>query len=656
MKRSRISFFSGFRLAVQRTLSRGGMAQFLVPLSLLVIMWLLFTGALALLLRAGLADWGTFTTLRSSLNDKGIFGIAFYHLFTTGGVDVLPKGPGWINTVIGIALVGLFTSIFTNYFASISQDYRSGLSDYKLKNHVAFFGFDRTVPDLLKQMLDGRYASCYFLILTSSSVEDAYARLDAVLDRRQRRRVIVLRGEIDSPEGLHRMQAARAQEILIFGDEAGDSEVMKCLQGVADGIPEREPSDRIQCYVMFSQRSAFAVFQFADIGRKIGGRLAFFPFNRHEMWAHKLFINRSLHPSEDGYLPLEGTTGIGPDSQDHVHLVVAGMTPMGVAVGLEAAMLGHYPNVRKHPGARTRITFIDSNVQEGMQSLQARLEAMFRLSRWRFTDAVSPVKDAAWNTPKGTRHLGGDFIDLEWEFIDGTLDAPAVRSYLEELAADARTRLTVAICLPEADACVDAAMRLPRTVCEAAVQIPVYQPEGSSVVDALSSGTTVTVSPYRKLRAFGMDNESFDLGLASSLMKAAASLEKDPGKTEVEIIASKSDAAKLWSNIYNASNIWTKLRSASSEDGKIPDDMREVLAWTEHNRWNAEQLLMQFRPLTKEEQDWVLEKGSVDSGRKGSLKRERMAHFDICSWKRLEAVEPEVLAYDFNMVDSINRI
>ena len=656
MRPSRIYIVSRLRLTIQRMLARGGWVQLLVPVLFLVLMWLLFVLALVILMGAGLADWDALTTLRTSLKDKNVFGVAFYHLFTAGGVDVIASGAGWIPTVIGLALVALFTSIFTNFFVSAAQDYKDGSSDYKMSDHVAFFGFDGTVPDLLKQMLSGRYSSCSFLVMTSGDVQEAYARLASVLDTRQRKRVVVIKGDIASDEGIKRMQVSRAQVIHVFGDNGGDTELMKCVTVIADSLPEVAPEQRIPCYVMFSERSAFAVFQFADVGRQIGGKLAFFPFNRHEMWAHKVLINRSLTPDSRGWLPLEGTSGIGPDCPDHVHLVVAGMSPIGIAMGYEAALLGHYPNMRKYYDARTRITFIDSNVTEGMQSLQARLEGMFQLCRWRYSSAGSKVQDTPWNLPRGTDHLGGDFMDLEWEFIEGSTDAPEVRDYLRELAADSHTRLTVAVCLPESGASVNAAMNLPREVCSAAVQILVNQPERSSVVDALASGTTVSVSPYRKLRAFGMGAESFDLALADGLVNAAAMLDKDPGKTAVEVIASKSDSAKMWSNIYNASNIWTKLRSANSRDGKIPDNMREALAWTEHNRWNAEQLLMQFRALTRDEQAWVLESGSTDNGRKGALKRANMAHLDICSWERMEEVDPEVVAYDFNMVDSINRM
>ena len=81
--------------------------------------------------------------------------------------------------------------------------------------------------------------------------------------------------------------------------------------------------------------------------------------------------------------------------------------------------------------------------------------------------------------------------------------------------------------------------------------------------------------------------------------------------------------------------------------------MMDILAMTEHNRWNAEQLLLRFRPLTSGEQKAVLDAGEGFLAAKGRLKREQMAHLDICSWERLAEVDPEVVQYDYNFVEQI---
>lgn len=350
---------------------------------------------------------------------------------------------------------------------------------------------------------------------------------------------------------------------------------------------------------------------------------------RQESWAHKLFINPSLHPSAAGFLPLEGCTGIGPGCPDRVHLVVAGANDMGIALGLEAAMLGHYPNFRAFPNSRTRITFAGPDAGSAVERLRARFPGLFQLARWR-----SGLRE--WMLPQNTEHLGGDFLDFELEFLPECLDDPVVAEYLEQCAGNPHTRLTVAVCQDSAEASAALAEKLPQSVLDAAVQVLVYQPDR----------VVVPVSGDGLFRTFGTGDSGFDDTAGAVLLKAAGSMEKDPGKGPVDALA----------NFYSAANIWTKLRSAASEDGKIPASLRDVFAWTEHNRWNTEQLLSGLRPLTRQEQEWALEGGSVDTERKNTLKHERGAHLDICSWERLQEIDPETVAYDYNMVDSINRI
>lgn len=350
---------------------------------------------------------------------------------------------------------------------------------------------------------------------------------------------------------------------------------------------------------------------------------------RQESWAHKLFITPSLHPSAAGFLPLEGCTGIGPGCPDHVHLVVAGANDMGIALGLEAAMLGHYPNFRAFPDARTRITFAGPDAGSAIERLRERCPGLFQLVRWR-----SGLRE--WVLPQDTGHLGGDFLDFELEFLPEGLDNPEVAEYLEQCAGNPHTRLTVAVCQDSAEASAALAEKLPQSVLDAAVQVLVYQ------LDRV----VVPVSGDGLFRTFGTGDSDFDSTAGAVLLKAAGSMEKDPGKGPVDALA----------NFYSAANIWTKLRSAASEDGKIPAVMRDVFAWTEHNRWNTEQLLSGLRPLTRQEQEWALEGGSVNPERKKALKNERGAHLDICSWERLQEIDPETVAYDYNMVDSINRI
>lgn len=639
MKNSRLPLWSGLRLAVRRSLSAGGGMQFIMPVCLFVLVWLVCGGLFAVLVHTGAVPDSLFSSLRTDLADKGPFGQAFYHLFTAGGVDEIKGGPGWLVSLIGLVLIALLTSIFTNYFFEVAEDYKEGRSNFKLYDHVAVFGFTDSVPALLKNMLEGEYSGCYFLVLTAGRVPAARAKMANMLTQRQMRRVVILQGEIDSALGVRRMQVDRAQEIIVPGDRRGDGQVLDCVKLAAGMMPSGK---RIPCYVQFASRTASSVFQFADIDSSVGGKLMFVPFNRFELWALKLLVNKSVHLSPDGPLPLEGATGICADSPAHVHLVIAGMTTAGTALALTALRVAHYPNVVGNPGCRTRISFVQSGIEAGMQKLMAEFPSMFALARWRYCKDSMPE----WRLPSGTEHLGGDFLDFEIEFIDSEITGGMVRDYLAGLAEDDRIRLTVAMCQESPEDALEQAVTLPSKVLGRAIQVLVYQPQSGTVANALASGSTVCLKPLRTLRPFGMAATDFDLSLLKELIRDAAGLHID---TSGGGMASKSSASQMWSDVYSACHIWTKARSAGPDFALS----RDVLARTEHNRWNTEQLLMNFRPLTKEEQQSVLDLGAQ---RKSALKRGSRAHLDICSWECLCRIDPDVVRYDYDMVDKSRAV
>ena len=153
-----------------------------------------------------------------------------------------------------------------------------------------------------------------------------------------------------------------------------------------------------------------------------------------------------------------------------------------------------------------------------------------------------------------------------------------------------------------------------------------------------------------------MNFNCYDQAFVHRLLFAANSLKHRGGEVPSvkEILlekasASKAAAANLWSNIYNICHMWTKLRSAGSTDGTIPEELVPSLAEGEHIRWNAEQMLTGFRPLTKDEQKSVTD----GTASKDALKREQKAHLDICSYTKLKEVDKEVVPYDAELVNSI---
>ena len=684
MKKTSISFWSWIRLTVHRALAMGGKPQFvfygLIVLFVLAVTTILFYVTC------------TYTWQISDYQTDNPFFAAFYHLFTNGGENKLGNMSyaGILVTVTGVVLVSILTSLFTNSFDKVAQRYLSGDTHYKVKRHVVVMGYHEMLPGLLQQLFASGEKG-YFLIQTTH-VERARNELSRVLTSGQMKRVILQNGEISSKVDLPMMRVHRAGEVFILGEEktigddaSHDTTVLQCLTNIVDSLPVPGDGKKIVCHVMFEYQSTFAVFQHTDLSNSVLEKMAFLPFNYYEMWARKVFVNDSLSPSaseENPYLPLEGKEGIDKDSQDHVHLVVIGMSRMGIAMGIQAAHLAHYPNFLYHPECKTRITFIDKDAHTLMYNLQGRMDAMFQVARWRYVEpskeaysyAEADIDAAPWHNPltdsdsrspykSGSSHLGKDFVDLEWEFIQADDANPAVQQYIRRAASQEHTRLTVAVCVTDPNRAVAIGVNLPREVYESAVQVLFYQGTGDALVKKLSTGAVAEYAPYEKARPFGMSAESYDFDLTKKLVFIATNIDKegvsvmkdttleqmlvqDAALQLQKTSSSKSAAANMWSNIYHGAHMWTKLRSVHSQDGALTDEEVELLAQTEHVRWVAEQLLTQYRPLTESEQKGVLA-GELS---KDVLKREKFAHLDIASRPRLLDIDPGTVPYDANMV------
>lgn len=693
MNKSTITPWSWIRLRSHRSLAKGGWYQFalyaIVVLFLLVILALVFD----------LTKQGQIIDKYEGANG---FDNAFYHLFTNGGENKLGGSYGWLVTIIGVVLVAVLTSLFTNFFERVAQQYLEGKTHYKVRNHVAVFGYHDMLPGLLKQLFSEEGEGRYFLVQTTK-VEKARNELSRVLSEKQMRCVILQEGELSSPLDMAFMHVDAAGEIFILGEEmrlgadsAHDTAVLQCLRNIKEYLPvPKDDKGKILCHVLFEHQTTFAVFQHTDLSNTILEKMAFLPFNYYEMWARKVLVNDSLTPAVSAahpYLPLEGTSGIDKDSEDCVHLVVVGMSRMGVAMGLEAAHLAHYPNFIGHPERKTRITFIDRKAREEMYHLQGRMEAMFQTASWRFISpepeeygySKADVDQTPWHRPltdrnskspykSAAKHLGTDVVDVEWEFIQADDENPAVQEYLRSRAADKHTRLTVAVCVPDSHKAIAIGLNLPPAVIESAIQVLIYQRTGDSIVQALSTGAVAGHAALEKIHPFGMSFGSYDLPLVNKLAYIACNLNTGGEPTlrdmlvadarrkldKVKASSSKSAAANMWSTVYNAAHLWTKLRSVHSVDGAIPAEELPVLAQTEHIRWNVEQLLTQFRPLTEKEQKAFPDKksdGAAFSRMKDEFKREKLSHLDIVSCDRLEKVDPGIFSEDIRFVEIIPDI
>jgi len=372
-----------------------------------------------------------------------------------------------------------------------------------------------------------------------------------------------------------------------------------------------------------------------------------------------------------------------------------------------------------------------------------RFKEMFSVARYREVDSkcrdmyssrAFPWVDPLYSTiyKSTTNHyLGENFVDIEWEFLNGSVENPDIQKYLVDAAANEQAKLTIAVCLPENSRAIAAAAYLPDSVYESqsTIQVLVYQRLNNNLLSQINNNERYC----KKLKAFGMASECYDSKLIEvsecmvKTIKAAYEqygwkkmvkrckekglIEDDyeylsgdvydsssSSKNEIEKECNgwmneykdkpeysnvkgklnefrkemdgkfgsptnktqspdKPKSAKMWSNQYNIYTMWTKFRCVGLDpiiqdfDPKALDKLGKV----EHNRWIVEQLLLRYRPLTKEEQLNAQIKDLYSSSKQKNTYKKKFAHLDICSNARLADVDCNVAELDQELIGVIPK-
>lgn len=440
----------------------------------------------------------------------------------------------------------------------------------------------------------------------------------------------------------------------------GQYKKIKKLELDIEKIRLRSPKRKI-CKVMLESQTSYSIFQFSDIPATINETLVFIPFNRYEEWARKVMIEGEAkidctNKKTIQYTPLDGT-GLSPDSQKHVHFIIIGLSKMGFAMGLQALQQAHYLN---YTSQHTRLTWIDIKADQEMDILKGRYSHLFQLTRNRYIDAekcnpqelnttfgwIDPfmTKECAW------KHLTDKektFIDIDIEFIKGSIESGNVREYLRQISTDKNSKLTIAICLNQTNQAIAASLYMPIEIYDKAQQIWVYQQESAHMLLNLCE-TQQKDKRYKKLRPFGMQYGEYMTTRASFLKALLVNNAYKNGNQDSQEIydmtnhESYRELCNSWKNLsidkkfsnrYFVDSIYTKLRGIIPDDKKtkgidvlcikgikqliviytqaeleksLNTSLREhqdILAECEHNRWNMQQLLFDYTPCNAKQDD-----------------------------------------------------
>lgn len=598
-----------------------------------------------------------------------------YHFIDPGNLHTAGEGTSYLVFIIAICgvflLNGVLISSIVGWIDKRKERYLQGLEPYqrflKRKEHYVIIGGSDIVSGIVEQIFEPSQENGempYILIQTSNNVEDLRHKLFSGLDIEQQKHIIIRYGNRNVEEDIEKLYLNNALEVYVIGEETRTDDMesyhdtmnMKCLDLIYKNVKDNtsfvknDKDNRLVCHFMFEYQTTFNVFQYSEISQDIKECINFKPFYYYEMWAQRVLVCKELeNESNCEYLPLEGIEGIKKDDDDYVHLVVVGMTRMGTALATQVALMAHYPNfVEKN--IRTKITLIDENADKEKNFYIDRYDRLFALSNWSYKEMVrsesgkDELKTVYTYKPTDCEHLGGDFLDVEWEFIQGSVAQLELQKYIEDCASKTH-KMTIAICKDEPSRCLAAALNLEWRIYEKAKQVLVYNRYDDALIKQLKNqGKYDIYSPFKnKIKAFGMASKCFSKERLEETESLALKFHREYKKDENAEIDKLTD---YWSNVYVSNTMWTKLRCVERKNETIDEKDIDILAEVEHNRWNIEKLIMSFRPLTKEEQVQARQsKKDKDSY------KDKMAHLNICSNDRLEEIDKGAKKYDIDIIE-----
>lgn len=541
----------------------------------------------------------------------------------------------------------MLISVLSNILERRIEAVRNGKVFYHFEKHIVILGNDEMVAGVIKKIA-AQDPYCDILLQTQQEVERVSQNLHTRLSKEEEKRLTIVSARRDSLEDLAKMRIKQAKEVYILGEEGEcepDALTLNSLKYIAQIAADDAP---IKCSTQLRYQSTFTLFQTTDLPEQIKKHVDFHPFNFNESWARKLFVENKNFDSSISYKQLDYKP-ITADSRKQVHLVIIGMTPMGIALAVEAARICHFPNFNTH-GVKTKITFIDTDANREMEYFIGRHRPLLSLSSYRFrrfSDGAEEIEASKLFPP-----ADNDFLDIEWEFIEGSVAINAIQNEIDGWARNDDELLTIACCFENSAQNIAIGFYLPRSVYETAsgkpsgIPILVKQSLCGDIAEVLQSSNR-----YKEVKPFGMTNEGYDEQLDRIKWAKRVNHIYMEGKVPEKFINATIDAQWVrcsitdkWSNIYNAISIPTKLRSIGirleDKDSirNLTEDEIALMAHVEHNRWNIEKLLAGYIPtlITQnreiEDEFRKMRNGEIETSKnnmKQRLNKIHHIHYDI---------------------------
>ena len=666
-------FWRKFRQGLDRAIYEGRFKQFV---------WLGGVVVLAFFVLWGLAcicGLGNVSTDLSSGAGTSPRAVRVMELLLDPGAFVGSKAYGAVAFQLFVVLIGavLFTSFLIgaigNLLSRRIESLTNGQYTYNFEDHILILGSDSMLMNLLRQIGDtGRD----IVIQTDRDVEQVRERIMSYIDEKTMKNVYVVFGKRTNPSSLENLHVAAAHSVYVIGEDdepQHDGLNLKCWHFVSElcqnaiGVKD--------CYLLLDRLTTHNVFSYRQESCSTDN-LRLNIVSAVENMAQGVLVSGEVKSPTNPPLeyPMLDRGGIDKDSDVNVHLIVVGMTQVAYAMATTAAHICHFPNFRTK-GKKTKITFIQKDIKQELDFWMGHFDSLMDLS---YSELVSWDKEGRKNVvemyPKSeyiNPLLSGykGFLDVEWEFVDAGIEDPNVREYIRACVSKdgVSEYLSFAFCGHEAEDNVAASFYLPKEVyAKKDIPVFVYQPLTRWVL-----ATAKEADRYSNLYPFGMRTDCFDPQQERLLWAKRLKFLYDHcydysgmgTLQELDDIWYKKEDQyiKQQSNVYAANSIPVKFRSIGLDPEcrtSITQDEVDILAETEHNRWNVERLMAGYSPLPYEKRmallaDQLSASKAVSEAavkEKKKLRNEEFKHADIAPYDELLNSSKD---YDINIVKNL---
>lgn len=464
---------------------------------------------------------------------------------------------------------------------------------------------------------------------------------------------------------------------VLLKNGTADHETLEVLEAFSHDFSST-PSGQSKpiCHLLLHDKVTLWLLQTLDLYPEIHKKFELYAFTMEDQWAKNVFCglggNRTFYPHLD-------REKIDTASNKTVHLVIAGFSDLGESLALHAALIAHFPNYVRNQALRTRITIIDNGLSVRKDAFIQRYANLFEHSYYRCID-LKKRSMTLYHEP--VYHASREnFVDVEWEFVDGDFFDPVLQHKLNLWADSQEQLLTLALCDNDSNCNFNRALALPKSVYQNGITVLVAT-DRSGLLDKVRES-----EGYHCLYPIGMDDCGYDIRLP--LLQMAKRLNYfytcsyGQEGTPTEMPVEKVEAAwgnvqtfnMRYSNIYNVMTIATKMRSLGHEEkdwDKFFALTREeivALSAVEHNRWCVERLILGSRPPTDTEREEIREniETFITAKETGSEKPEqdlknvykkKKVHYDLCSYRELsmDKTGQDVRIYDYDLTACIPLI